>query len=100
MTPINGVRPWPSTPRSSPATRTIAGRRDREEKEEDEERNDHRVERFSGRFSGRFTRRVSLPSGIDENAIEAMHDKGVLTIRLPETPEAAPRGRQIEVKAA
>ena len=96
MTPINGVRPWPSTPRSSPAARTIAGRRDREEKEEDEERNDHRVERFSGRF----TRRVTLPSGIDENAIEAMHDKGVLTIRLPETPEAAPRGRQIEVKAA
>ena len=75
---------------------TISGTREREEEKDDAERNYHRLERFRGRF----VRRVALPAGIDEDAVSASHDKGVLTIRVPKAEKAGPDGRRIEVKAA
>jgi HSP20 family protein len=75
---------------------TISGTREEEKTEGGKDRNYHRVERFRGRF----VRRIALPVGIDEGAIEARHDKGVLTIRLPKTAEEKATGRRIEVKGA
>ncbi len=43
-----------------------------------------------------FSRSFSLPDGLDENAISADFENGILTVRLPKKPEEKPR--QIEVK--
>ena len=71
---------------------TIAGERDFES----EEKKDHftRVERFYGSFSRSF----NLPSTVDQSAVNAKMDKGVLTITLPKREEAKPK--QIEVKVS
>jgi HSP20 family protein len=71
---------------------TISGtrREDREEREDDY----YCAERWVGAFS----RSVTLPSGIDADAIKATLKQGVLEIRLPKTKDAA--GKTIEIKAA
>lgn len=46
---------------------------------------------------GEFSRTVTVPSGIDANAIEAHLEQGVLTVRMPKAPEAM--ARKIAVKA-
>ena len=50
-----------------------------------------RIERTYGRFYRSFT----LPNAADAKNIEATHENGVLTIRIPKTPESKPR--RIEV---
>ena len=53
----------------------------------------HRAERQAGSFRRAF----ELPAAIDPDKVEAVHNNGVLMLRLPKTPEAQPR--QISVKA-
>jgi len=78
------------------STLTISG-----EKKEEVEEGDEEGERYvSERRFGSFTRRISLPEGIDQDKIDATFRNGVLTVRLPKTPEAQNPARKIEVKAA
>lgn len=49
------------------------------------------------RRSGRFTRSLSLPDGVDPEAVEADYRDGVLTIRVPLPDEADTKPRQIEI---
>ncbi len=50
---------------------------------------------FSERVYGRFERRIPLPSGIDEGAVEASFRSGVLTVTLPKTEAAQAQVRRI-----
>lgn len=54
----------------------------------------------SERSFGSFRRSLQLPQGIDAEKVEAAFSKGVLTVTLPKTPEAARQARKIEIKAA
>lgn len=47
----------------------------------------HRRERGTGEFS----RRVTLPTAVDAEKVEAVLKNGVLTVRLPKSPEAMAR---------
>ncbi len=47
----------------------------------------HRIERASGRFS----RQLSVPEGVDAEAVTAEFDRGVLTVRIPKPERAQPR---------
>lgn len=51
---------------------------------------------YSERTYGRFVRRVSLPSNVDEDNIQADLEDGLLTITLPLAEERS-RGRKIEL---
>jgi HSP20 family protein len=51
----------------------------------------------SERYFGRFQRSVSLPVGVDANAVKASYKDGILTVTLPKREEAKPR--QIQVSA-
>jgi HSP20 family protein len=53
----------------------------------------HRQERGFGKF----TRMLTLPYAVDENAIEARFENGVLKVRMPKHEAAKPR--KIEIKA-
>lgn len=53
----------------------------------------HRQERGFGKF----TRTLTLPFPVDENAVEARLENGVLKVRLPKHEAAKPR--KIQVKA-
>jgi HSP20 family protein len=70
---------------------TIAGER----KTEHEERHEgyYRLERATGAFS----RSLSLPEGIDPEAVNATFDGGVLTVRIPKPAQAKPRKVRIGV---
>lgn len=54
----------------------------------------HRREREFGEFS----RSIQLPEGLDMGKTSAHFESGVLTVRIPKSPEAKPR--QIAVRAA
>jgi HSP20 family protein len=54
----------------------------------------------SERRYGAFQRRLSLPSGINADAISADFTNGVLTVTLPKTPEAKNKERKVKVKSA
>ncbi len=69
---------------------TITG----EKKEEHEEK--HEGYFHTERRYGSFRRDIQLPSGIDENHVEAACKDGVLTITLPKSEQAKPK--KIEVK--
>ncbi len=69
-----------------------------EKKEEKEEREKDRF--LSERRYGAFQRTFRLPPGVDADKIEATFAKGVLTVRLPKTAEAASNEKKINVKAA
>jgi HSP20 family protein len=69
---------------------TIRGER-KLEKEEDRQ-NFHRVESFYGSFSRSFT----LPDTVDPDKITADYRNGVLTIKVPQRPEAKPRAIQVK----
>jgi HSP20 family protein len=73
---------------------TVSGQRESETKEGGEDRSFHRVERYRGRF----VRRIALPAGIDEDAVEARHENGVLTVRLPKVPEAQKKQKRVEIR--
>ena len=66
-------------------TLTVSGER----KAEHEERGEgfHRVERSFGAFS----RSLSLPKGVDADAVAASFDRGVLEIRIPKPEARKPR---------
>jgi HSP20 family protein len=70
---------------------TVSGER----KAEHEERKEgyYRVERASGRFS----RSLTLPKGVDPDAVKASFDKGVLQVRIPKPEERKPRKVAISV---
>jgi HSP20 family protein len=70
---------------------TISGER----RSDTEERKDgyHRIERAYGRFS----RSLTLPEGIDPEAIRASFNKGVLEVRIPKPEERKPRKVAINV---
>ena len=71
-------------------TLTISGERHAEH--ESRERGWYRVERAFGRFS----RSLSLPDGIDPDAVTASFDRGVLEVRIPKPEERKPRRVQIK----
>ncbi len=56
-----------------------------------EDGDDDRRYWLRGMPRGEFSRTVTVPSGIDANAIEAKVDQGVLTLRMPKVPEAVAR---------
>jgi HSP20 family protein len=68
---------------------TIAGERRAEHDVEHE--GYYRLERATGAFS----RSLSLPDGIDPEAVAATFSDGVLTVRIPKPQKAKPRRVQI-----
>ena len=71
---------------------TISGERKAEH--EQRERGFYRLEREFGKFS----RSLTLPEGIDPDAVQASFDHGVLEVRIPKPEQRKPR--RIEIKAA
>ena len=70
---------------------TIAGERKTEHEEQHE--GFYRLERATGSFS----RALTLPEGIDAEAVTAAFDNGVLTVRIPKPEQAKPRKVKIGV---
>jgi HSP20 family protein len=70
---------------------TVSGER----KAEHEERKEgyYRVERASGSFS----RSLTLPEGVDAEAVRASFDRGVLEVRIPKPEQRKPRKVSISV---
>jgi HSP20 family protein len=73
---------------------TIAGERKAEHEEQRE--GYYRLERATGAFS----RTLTLPDGVDAEAVRASYDRGVLEIRIPKPERARPRKVQIGVERA
>ena len=70
---------------------TIAGERKTEHEEKHE--GYYRLERATGAFA----RSLTLPEGIDAEAVKATFDNGVLEVRIPKPEEAKPQRVQIAV---
>ena len=64
---------------------TLAGERRAEH--ERNEKGWHRIERSFGRFQ----RQLTLPDGVDADAVTAEFDKGVLAVRIPKPERVKPR---------
>jgi HSP20 family protein len=64
---------------------TLSGERKAEH--ERSERGFYRVERAFGRFQ----RQLTLPEGIDTEAVSAHFDRGVLSVRIPKPEKVKPR---------
>ncbi len=73
-------------------TLTIRG----EKKEEKEDKNKNYY--YSERSYGTFMRSVPLPRQVEADKVSASFKKGVLTITLPKTAEAAEATKKIDVK--
>ena len=73
---------------------TISGKR--ESKLDQTEGTVHRVERSYGAFS----RSLTLPEGVDADAVTAAFDKGVLEVRVPKPEERKPRRIEIGAQPA
>src|SRR5215212_6256522 len=67
------------------STLTISGERKAEHEHEGE--GFYRVERATGSFS----RSLTLPKGVDADAVTARFDRGVLEVRIPKPQERKPR---------
>ena len=67
------------------STLTISGERKTEH--EDTQEGYYRVERASGSFQ----RSLTLPKGVDPEAVTASFDRGVLEVRIPKPEERKPR---------
>jgi HSP20 family protein len=66
------------------------------------ERNSSHEERKEGyyrveRASGRFARSLTLPEGVDPDAVRASFDRGVLEVRIPKPEARKPRKVAISV---
>jgi HSP20 family protein len=72
-------------------TLTVSGERKAEHESRDE--GYYRVERAFGSFS----RSLTLPKGVDPEAVAASFDRGVLEVRIPKPEERKPR--RIEIGA-
>ncbi len=70
---------------------TVSG--DRRTEHEEKREGFYRVERAMGSFS----RSLTLPEGIDVDAVKATFDKGVLEIQIPKPEERKPRRVAISV---
>jgi HSP20 family protein len=70
---------------------TVSG--DRKTEHEERKEGYYRVERATGAFR----RSLTLPEGVDADAIAARFDKGVLEVRIPKPEERKPRRVQIQV---
>jgi HSP20 family protein len=68
---------------------------ERQAEHEASERGWYRVERAFGSFA----RTLSLPDGIDADAVSATFDKGVLEVRIPKPEQRKPRRVQIGASA-
>jgi HSP20 family protein len=64
---------------------TVSG--ERKSEHESTKEGYHRVERAFGSFS----RSLTLPEGIDAEAVEASFDRGVLEVRIPKPEQPKPR---------
>jgi HSP20 family protein len=73
---------------------TVSGERKAEH--ETKQEGYYRLERATGTFS----RSLSLPEGIDAEAVTATFDKGVLEVRVPKPAQAKPKRVQIGVGGA
>jgi len=73
---------------------TVSGER----KAEHEQRGEgyHRLERSYGAFS----RALTLPDGVDPEAVQAAFDKGVLEVRIPKPEQKQPRRVAINVSGS
>src|SRR3954465_6898151 len=71
-------------------TLTLSGERKAEH--EERQRGYYRLERQSGKFS----RALSLPEGVNADAIEAKFDHGVLEVVIPKPEERKPPNREIK----
>ena len=71
---------------------SIRGEKRKEETEE--KKNYYRAERSYGSFE----RAIPLPSAVDSGKAKAEFKRGVLTIRLPKSPEAQAQPKRIDVK--
>jgi HSP20 family protein len=71
------------------STLTISG--ERKVEHEAEREGYYRVERASGSFS----RSLTLPKGVDPEAVSAKFDRGVLEVRIPKPEERKPRRIEI-----
>jgi HSP20 family protein len=72
---------------------TISG--ERKSEHETRERGWYRVERATGKFS----RSLSLPDGVDPDAVTASFDRGVLEVRIPKPEAKKPRRIAINANA-
>src|SRR4051794_36868193 len=72
-------------------TLTLSGERKAEHESKGE--GFYRLERGSGAFS----RSLTLPEGVDADAIAAAFDKGVLEVRIPKPEQVKPRKVAIQV---
>jgi HSP20 family protein len=70
---------------------TVSGERKAEH--EDKKEGFYRVERSYGQFR----RSLTLPDGVDADAIAATFDRGVLEVRIPKPEERKPRKVAIQV---
>lgn len=68
---------------------TVSGSRERTS-----EHSNERFYRFERRF-GTFSRSVTLPQGVQEDAIQASYGNGVLEVRVPKPEEPKPKRIQI-----
>ncbi len=66
---------------------------ERKDEHETKKEGFHRVERAFGTFS----RSLTLPKGIDPEAVTASFDRGVLEVRIPKPEERKPRRISIGV---
>jgi HSP20 family protein len=73
---------------------TISG--ERKSEHEDRKAGYYRVERSHGSFR----RSLTLPDGVDPEAVTATFDKGVLTVTVPKPEQQVPRKVQITVGGA
>src|SRR5829696_9296471 len=72
-------------------TLTISG--ERKSEHEERQRGWYRLERSFGRFS----RSLTLPEGVNADAVTAGFDRGVLEVRIPKPEERKPRRVEIGV---
>jgi HSP20 family protein len=72
-------------------TLTISG--ERKSEHEERQKGWYRLERSFGRFS----RSLTLPEGVNADAVSAEFDKGVLEVRIPKPEERKPR--RVAIKA-
>jgi HSP20 family protein len=73
---------------------TIKGEK---QEEKEEKKQDYCLQE---RHFGSFERSFRVPDGVDTDKIEASFKKGVLTVKLPKSPEAQKAEKKIEVKTA
>ncbi|MFA5029448.1 MAG: Hsp20/alpha crystallin family protein [Patescibacteria group bacterium] len=71
---------------------TIKG--ENEKKSEVDEKNYYRKEVRHGSFY----RAVQLPTRVAGDAAQATYNKGILTIRIPKSPEAKPKSIKVQIK--